>query len=81
MKKDKVKFRSSFKDQRNITVLLNGSIDIDKVLSITLKPQEVIVLEGVCAAGKQKEEKEEADDASTDKKKGKKKSKKKKSSK
>ena len=81
VKKDKVKFRSSFKDQRNITVLLNGSIDIDKVLNITLKPQEVIVLEGVCAAGKQKEEKEEADDAPTDKKKGKKKSKKKKSSK
>ena len=80
VRKDKVKFRSSFKDQRNISVLLSGSIDIDKVLNITLKPQEVIVLEGVCAAGKQKEGKEETDDAPADKKKGRKKSKKKKSS-
>lgn len=42
---------------------------IDKEISITLKPQVVIVLEGVCSAGKDKAEK---DDNSKAKKKGKK---------
>ena len=87
--KDKVKFRSSFKGQRNISALLSGAIDIDKKLSISLQPQEVIVLEGVCAGGKKKAEasEEEADDEEDDddeprkKKKSKKKSKKKKKAK
>ncbi len=69
VKKDKVKFRSSFTDQRNIPSLLEGAVNIDKEISITLKPQEVIVLEGVCSAGKDKAEK---DDKSKAKKKGKK---------
>ena len=89
VKKDKVKFRSSFKGQRNISALLSGAIDIDKKLTITLQPQEVIVLEGVCAGGKKKAEasEEEADDEDEDddeprkKKKSKKKSKKKKKAK
>ena len=88
VKKDKVTFRSSFKGQRNIPALLKGAIDIDKELNITLEPQEVIVLEGVCAAGKKaaeegadNEEDEEDDDSASKKKKSKKKGKKKKKSK
>ena len=81
VRKDKVKFRSSFKDQRNIPALLSGSIDIDKELSITLKPLEVIVLEGVCSAGSRKNETEEADTGTDSKKKKKKNSRKKKSTK
>lgn len=88
VKKDKVTFRSSFKGQRNIPALLKGAIDIDKGLNITLEPQEVIVLEGVCAAGKKaaeegadNEEDEEDDDSASKKKKSKKKGKKKKKSK
>ena len=74
VKKDKVTFRSSFKDQRNIPGLVGGAIDVDEPISITLKPQEVIVLEGVCAAGANADDE---DDEATGKKGKKKKSKKK----
>lgn len=66
VKKDKVKFKNSFADQRSVPGLSGGAVDIDKEIEITLKPQEVIVLEGVCAAGKNKAEKEEADDDDSD---------------
>lgn len=82
VKKDKVKFRHSFKDQRNVPGLVGKGIDIDKTLKITLKPMEVIVLEGVCEAGSNAADEEAGDDDETDgkskKKKGKKKGKKKK---
>ena len=87
VKKDKVSFRNSFKELRSIDVLVKGGIDIDKELTITLKPQEVIVLEGVCAGGKKlkaeaaDDEEDDEDDAASKKKKGKKKGKKKKKSK
>lgn len=83
VKKDKVTFKNSFADQRSIPGLLGGGVDIDKEIDITLKPQEVIVLEGICAAGKKKdadedEEDDDADDKPDKKKKGKKKGSKKK---
>ncbi len=80
VKKDKVTFKNSFSDQRNIPGLVGGAVDIDKEINITLKPQEVIVLEGICAAGKKKaadkDQDEDEDDA--DEEKGKKKKSKKK---
>lgn len=80
VKKDKVTFRNTFKDQRSIPGLVGGAIDVDTAIDITLKPQEVIVLEGICAAGANAEANEEEDDddgASPKKGKKKKKSKKK----
>ncbi len=71
VRKDKVTFRSSFKDQRNIPGLVGGAIDVDEPISIILKPQEVIVLEGVCAAGGNADE--GAPDEADSKKSGKKK--------
>ena len=80
VKKDKVTFRNSFKDQRSIPGLVGKAVNIDQEIRITLKPQEVIVLEGVCEAGKkQASADEKADDDDSDKKKkGKKKKSKKK---
>ena len=86
VRNDKVTFKNSFADQRSIPNLVGGAVDIDKEIDITLKPQEVIVLEGICAAGKKKEadddeddeDDEEADDKPDKKKKGKKKNSKKK---
>ena len=74
VRKDKVTFRSSFKDQRNIPGLVGDAIDVDEPISIILKPQEVIVLEGVCAAGANADDE---DDEAAGKKGKKKKSKKK----
>lgn len=75
---DKVTFRSSFKDQRNLPGLVGKAVDIDETISITIEPFEVIVMEGTCEAGAA----EAADDADGKKKgkkkKGKKKGKKKK---
>ncbi len=51
VKKDKVTFKNSFKDQRSIPGLIGKAVDVDTPINITLKPQEVIVLEGICAAG------------------------------
>lgn len=45
--KGSVVFSHSFRDQRNIPSLIGKAVDVDKDLTITLKPQEVIVLEGV----------------------------------
>ena len=87
VRNDKVTFKNSFADQRSIPNLVGGAVDIDKDIDITLKPQEVIVLEGICAAGKKKEadddeddedDDDEADDKPDKKKKGKKKNSKKK---
>lgn len=75
VKKDQVSFRNSFKDQRSIPALVGKGVDIDQEIQITLKPQEVIVLEGICEAGKHlADEDEDGDDTrSGKKKKGKKK--------
>lgn len=80
VKKDKVSFRNSFKDQRSIPGLVGKCVDIDQEIQITLKPQEVIVLEGICEAGKHlADDDEDGDDTRGDKKKkGKKKKSKKK---
>lgn len=85
VKKEKVKFRNSFDDQRVLGVLVGKSVNVDKEITISLEPQEVIVLEGICENG-MKEAKEKAengedeadndDNSSKSKKKGKKKKKK-----
>ncbi len=70
VKKDKVSFRNSFKDQRSIPGLVGKGVDIDQEIQITLKPQEVIVLEGICEAGKHlADDDEDGDDTRGDKKK------------
>jgi hypothetical protein len=61
VKKDKVKFRNSFDDQRNLSVLTGSAVDIDKEIEITLEPMDVVVLEGVCSAGGRKKDKAETD--------------------
>lgn len=71
VRKDKVTFRSSFKGQRNVPGLVGGAIDVDSPIDITLKPQEVIVLEGVCAARAGADDEDDDDEATG--KKGKKK--------
>ena len=78
VRKDKVTFRNSFKDQRSMPGLVGAAVDVDAPIDITLKPQEVIVLEGVCAAGAGADEDDEADNRKSRKKKkaGKKKKKK-----
>lgn len=78
VKADKVTFRSSFNDQRKIPGLVGKPVDIDKEISIALRPQEVVVLEGICAAGAEKEQAAKDDDKATKTKakKGKKKKKK-----
>lgn len=40
----------------------DGAIDVDASIDITLKPQEVIVLEGICAAGANAESDNDDDD-------------------
>ena len=82
VKKDKVTFRNSFKDQRNVPGLVGGAIDVDAPIDITLKPQEVIVLEGICAAGAKAkaDSSDDDDDDEAASKKGKKKKKSKKKS-
>lgn len=54
---------------------MGKGVDIDQEIQITLKPQEVIVLEGICEVGKHlADEDEDGDDTrSGKKKKGKKK--------
>lgn len=42
----KIRFHSSFDDQRLIVDLVDTDINIDSKINITLKPMEVIVLEG-----------------------------------
>lgn len=74
VKKDKVKFRNSFDDQRNLSVLTGSAVDIDKEIEITLEPMDVVVLEGVCSAAPKKKDKgdasaEEDDEKPTKKKK------------
>lgn len=54
VKSDEVTFRNSFSDQRRIPALVGKAVDIDQEIRITLNPQEVVVLEGVCAAGAEK---------------------------
>lgn len=63
VKKDSVTFRNSFKDQRSVPTLLGGAIDVDKEIDITLRPQEVIVLEGICAAGAEAADDDQDDNA------------------
>ena len=79
VRKDKVTFRSSFDDQRPLPPLVDNAVDIDKTIEITLEPMEVIVLEGICAAGRKKDTEPGADDDAEkpDKKKKKRRSKKK----
>lgn len=72
--KDKVLFRHSFKDQRALPALVGKPIDVDKEIEICLKPQEVIVLEGICEAGAKEAGEEKKDSARKGKKKTKKKS-------
>ncbi len=45
--KGSVIFRNSFADQRELG-LTEGAVDVDTPINITLKPLEVIVLEGTC---------------------------------
>ncbi len=45
--KGTVTWRNSFDDQRELG-LTSGPLDVDSPISITLKPMEVIVLEGTC---------------------------------
>ncbi len=47
--KGSVTFRNSFDDQRKLPGLTGSAVDVDADIAITLKPQEVIVLEGKCA--------------------------------
>ncbi len=47
--KGTVTFKNSFADQRNLPGLTGKAVDVDAPLTITMKPQEVIVLEGVNA--------------------------------
>lgn len=75
VKKDKVKFRNSFDDQRNLSVLTGSAVDIDKEIEITLEPMDVVVLEGVCSAGGRKKDKAETDTDEDDEKPAKKKKK------
>ncbi len=72
--------RNSFSDQRWIPALVGKAVDIDQEIRITLNPQEVVVLEGVCAAGAEKAASGD-DKAGGDSAKGKKKKKGKKSGK
>ena len=44
--KGSITLRSSFADQRELSGIVNEMVDVDKTLSITLKPMEVIVMEG-----------------------------------
>ncbi len=46
--KGKVLFRHSFDDQRDLPGLTGKAVDVDKTLNITMKPFEVIVMEGKC---------------------------------
>lgn len=55
--KCKVAFRNSFSDQRTLPGLVGEAINVDKSIEITLKPFEVIVLEGKCALEKDKKKK------------------------
>ncbi|MBR4107701.1 MAG: hypothetical protein IKK45_03320 [Akkermansia sp.] len=55
--KCKVAFRNSFSDQRTLLGLIGEDISVDKSIEITLKPFEVIVLEGKCALEKDKKKK------------------------
>lgn len=79
VRRDKVTFRNSFKDQRNVPGLSGGAIDVDEAIDITLKPQEVIVLEGICAAVANADIEDDNDKKTKKKKSGKKKGRKKKS--
>ncbi len=47
--KGTVEWRNSFEDQRELG-LTNGPLDVDETISITLRPMEVIVLEGNCVS-------------------------------
>ncbi len=47
--KGTVTFRNSFDDQRSLPGLTNTALDVDAPISITMKPLEVIVMEGSCA--------------------------------
>ncbi len=43
-----ITFRNSFDDQRDLPCLTGKEVSIDTPLTITMEPQEVIVLEGTC---------------------------------
>jgi hypothetical protein len=76
---DKVTFRNSFKNQRKISELIGHEVDIDQEITITMKPLEVIVMEGTCNSGEKTDNSKKP--TNVHKKKGKKKDKKKKKSK
>ncbi len=47
--KGRVTFRNSFADQRLLPGLTDVAVDVDAPITITMKPLEVIVMEGECA--------------------------------